>query len=96
VLDKAQVLTHHRLQGGLEQRLGQPGQWLCADRGGDRRPGGKPGEIAAHSAEVYGANVSKDTISRITDAVLVTDPSMLRDEDPDYLGLAAKFGAMRT
>ncbi len=28
------------------------------------------GEIAAHLAEVYGAQVSKDTISRITDAVL--------------------------
>jgi putative transposase len=28
------------------------------------------GEIAAHFAEVYGAKVSKDTISRITDAVL--------------------------
>jgi putative transposase len=28
------------------------------------------GEIAAHFAEVYGAKVSKDTISRITDAVV--------------------------
>jgi putative transposase len=28
------------------------------------------GEIAAHFAEVYGARVSKDTISRITDAVV--------------------------
>jgi transposase-like protein len=28
------------------------------------------GEIAAHFAEVYGAQVSKDTISRITDAVI--------------------------
>jgi putative transposase len=28
------------------------------------------GEIAAHFAEVYGATVSKDTISRITDAVV--------------------------
>jgi putative transposase len=28
------------------------------------------GEISAHLAEVYGAEVSKDTISRITDAVL--------------------------
>src|SRR4029078_5780775 len=28
------------------------------------------GEIAAHFADVYGATVSKDTISRITDAVL--------------------------
>ena len=28
------------------------------------------GEIAAHLADVYGAEVSKDTISRITDAVL--------------------------
>lgn len=28
------------------------------------------GEIAAHFAEVYGANVSKDTISRITDRVV--------------------------
>jgi transposase-like protein len=27
------------------------------------------GEIAAHFAEVYGAKVSKDTISRITDKV---------------------------
>ena len=27
------------------------------------------GEIAAHFAEVYGARVSKDTISRITDKV---------------------------
>ena len=28
------------------------------------------GEIAAHFEEVYGAKVSKDTISRITDKVL--------------------------
>jgi transposase-like protein len=28
------------------------------------------GEIAAHFADVYGATVSKDTISRITDAVV--------------------------
>ena len=28
------------------------------------------GEVAAHMAEVYGAEVSKDTISRITDRVL--------------------------
>ena len=28
------------------------------------------GEVAAHFAEVYGAKVSKDTISRITDKVL--------------------------
>ena len=28
------------------------------------------GEIAAHFADVYGANVSRDTISRITDRVL--------------------------
>ncbi|GAB3412760.1 hypothetical protein GCM10027569_31100 [Flindersiella endophytica] len=28
------------------------------------------GEISAHPAEVYGAEVSKDTITRITDAVL--------------------------
>jgi putative transposase len=28
------------------------------------------GEISAHFAEVYGAEISKDTISRITDAVL--------------------------
>ena len=28
------------------------------------------GEIAAHFAEVYGARVSKDTISRITDKVV--------------------------
>ena len=28
------------------------------------------GEIAAHFAEVYGANVSKDTISRISDKVV--------------------------
>jgi len=28
------------------------------------------GEVAAHFAEVYGATVSRDTISRITDAVL--------------------------
>ena len=28
------------------------------------------GEICAHFAEVYGANVSKDTISRITDKVI--------------------------
>jgi putative transposase len=28
------------------------------------------GEIAAHFAEVYGAKVSKDTISRITDKVV--------------------------
>lgn len=28
------------------------------------------GEIAAHFAEVYGATVSKDTISRITDKVV--------------------------
>lgn len=28
------------------------------------------GEVAAHFAEVYGAAVSKDTISRITDKVL--------------------------
>jgi putative transposase len=28
------------------------------------------GEIAAHLAEVYGASVSKDTVSRVTDAVL--------------------------
>jgi putative transposase len=28
------------------------------------------GEIAAHFDEVYGAKVSKDTISRITDKVL--------------------------
>jgi len=28
------------------------------------------GEIAAHFAEVYGATVSKDTISRITDKVI--------------------------
>ncbi len=28
------------------------------------------GEVAAHLAEVYGATVSRDTISRITDAVL--------------------------
>ncbi|MDX6201104.1 MAG: putative transposase, partial [Frankiales bacterium] len=28
------------------------------------------GEVSAHFAEVYGASVGKDTISRITDAVL--------------------------
>lgn len=28
------------------------------------------GEIAAHFAEVYGATVSRDTISRITDKVV--------------------------
>ena len=28
------------------------------------------GEVSAHSADVYGASVGKDTISRITDAVL--------------------------
>src|SRR3954465_12062249 len=28
------------------------------------------GEISAHFAEVYGASISKDTVSRITDAVL--------------------------
>ena len=28
------------------------------------------GEIAAHFTEVYGASVSKDTISRITDKVI--------------------------
>jgi transposase-like protein len=28
------------------------------------------GEIAAHFAEVYGARVSRDTISRITDKVI--------------------------
>ena len=28
------------------------------------------GEISAHFAEIYGASVSKDTISRITDRVL--------------------------
>jgi putative transposase len=28
------------------------------------------GEVAAHFAHVYGASVSKDTISRITDTVL--------------------------
>lgn len=28
------------------------------------------GEIAAHFADIYGATVSKDTISRITDPVL--------------------------
>ena len=28
------------------------------------------GEISAHFAEVYGASVSKDTVSRITDAVV--------------------------
>ena len=28
------------------------------------------GEISAHFAEVYGASVSKDTITRITDTVL--------------------------
>src|SRR5206468_5456916 len=28
------------------------------------------GEVSAHFAEVYGASVSKDTISRITDRVL--------------------------
>jgi putative transposase len=27
------------------------------------------GEIAAHFAEVYGATISKDTVSRITDKV---------------------------
>jgi len=27
------------------------------------------GEVAAHFAEVYGANVSKETINRITDKV---------------------------
>ena len=28
------------------------------------------GEIAAHLAEIYGASVSKETISRITDKVI--------------------------
>ncbi len=28
------------------------------------------GEVSAHLAEVYGAEVSKDTVSRITDRVL--------------------------
>lgn len=28
------------------------------------------GEVSAHMAEVYGADVSKDTISRITDKIL--------------------------
>jgi len=32
-------------------------------------PGLTTGDIAAHFAEVYGARVSKDTISRITDNV---------------------------
>lgn len=52
------------------------------------------GEVAAHFAEVYGATVSKDTISRITDKVVgeMTDrctrplesvyPVMFMDRDP--------------
>ena len=32
--------------------------------------GSTTGEISAHFAEVYGADVSKDTVSRITDKVI--------------------------
>jgi transposase-like protein len=53
----------------LDKRAAAPGR---------RRParalplprGVDPGEIAAHFADVYGAKVSKDTISRITDKVV--------------------------
>ena len=43
------------------------------------------GEISAHFAEVYGASISKETISKITDAVLeeMTDWSN-RPLDPVY------------
>jgi transposase-like protein len=35
------------------------------------------GEISAHFAEIYGASVSKETISRITDKVIVEMPPCL-------------------
>src|SRR5829696_6302472 len=42
------------------------------------------GEVAAHFAEVYGAKVSKDTISRITDKVVVgVRPHVSLGERPD-------------
>lgn len=53
------------------------------------------GEVAAHVAEVYGAKVSKDTISRITDKVVeeMTEwadrpwtPGVRPDLTPDLLG----------
>lgn len=34
------------------------------------------GEISAHFADVYGASVSKDTVSKITDRVSDTAPSI--------------------
>jgi hypothetical protein len=40
------------------------------------------GEVAAHFAEVYGAKVSKDTISRITDKV-VEEMTDWRNRPPD-------------
>jgi putative transposase len=39
------------------------------------------GEISAHFAEIYGASVSKEVVSRITDKVLLTPP-LRRSEAP--------------
>ena len=43
------------------------------------------GEIAAHFADVYGATVSKDTISRITDSV-VEQMAVWRDRPLETAG----------
>jgi putative transposase len=52
------------------------------------------GEISAHFAEIYGASVSKETISRITDKV-IEEMTSWQNRPLDsawYLGVVANFG----
>ena len=54
------------------------------------------GEIAAHFADVYGATVSKDTISRITDKVIgeMTEWCNRPLESGEFLAIVANPGRM--
>ena len=49
------------------------------------------GEISAHFAEIYGASVSRETISRITDKVLeeMQDWSVRRLDEGQFLAVVA-------
>jgi transposase-like protein len=52
------------------------------------------GEISAHFAEIYGASVSKETISRITDKVIeeMTDWCNRPLDEGRFLGVVANLG----
>jgi hypothetical protein len=54
------------------------------------------GEISAHFAEIYGASVSKETISRITDKVIeeMNDWAVRPLDEGQFLAIVANPGWM--